>query len=122
MTRKHKPQTAHKKRHAAPNSKPMKSAAADKAVAAMPNARDKDHAKHAAVIARKAAVGAGVRVPANAKVNDSVRPAVVAGGKLNADKRLLCIERRVPVMPEDRQSQLKLLIARGKEQGYLTYA
>ena len=49
MTRKHKPQTAHKKRHAAPNSKPMKSAAADKAVAAMPNARDKDHAKHAAL-------------------------------------------------------------------------
>src|SRR5207302_1147321 len=27
-----------------------------------------------------------------------------------------------PVMPGDRQSQLKLLIARGKEQGYLTYA
>ncbi|MBV8405372.1 MAG: RNA polymerase sigma factor RpoD [Gammaproteobacteria bacterium] len=26
------------------------------------------------------------------------------------------------MMPEDRQSQLKLLIARGKEQGYLTYA
>ena len=25
-------------------------------------------------------------------------------------------------MPEERQSQLKLLIARGKEQGYLTYA
>ncbi len=25
-------------------------------------------------------------------------------------------------LPEDRQSQLKLLIARGKEQGYLTYA
>jgi RNA polymerase primary sigma factor len=36
-------------------------------------------------------------------------------------------ERRVAVssaaiMPDDRQSQLKLLIARGKEQGYLTYA
>jgi hypothetical protein len=29
---------------------------------------------------------------------------------------------RLPAMPEDRQSQLKLLIARGKEQGYLTYA
>ena len=28
----------------------------------------------------------------------------------------------MPAMPEDRQSQLKLLIARGKEQGYLTYA
>ncbi|MBS0388506.1 MAG: RNA polymerase sigma factor RpoD, partial [Proteobacteria bacterium] len=26
------------------------------------------------------------------------------------------------MVPEDRQSQLKLLIARGKEQGYLTYA
>ena len=30
--------------------------------------------------------------------------------------------RRGQVLPEDRQSQLKLLIARGKEQGYLTYA
>ena len=30
--------------------------------------------------------------------------------------------RRGHVLPEDRQSQLKLLIARGKEQGYLTYA
>ena len=37
-------------------------------------------------------------------------------------KPTLGIERRVPVMPEDRQSQLKLLIARGKEQGYLTYS
>jgi RNA polymerase primary sigma factor len=37
-------------------------------------------------------------------------------------KTSLGIERRVTVMPEDRQSQLKLLIARGKEQGYLTYA
>ncbi len=30
--------------------------------------------------------------------------------------------RRASMLPEDRQSQLKLLIARGKEQGYLTYA
>ena len=30
--------------------------------------------------------------------------------------------RRGQRLPEDRQSQLKLLIARGKEQGYLTYA
>ena len=44
-------------------------------------------------------------------------------GKGASEKgRPLGIERRVPVMPEDRQSQLKLLIARGKEQGYLTYA
>ena len=46
----------------------------------------------------------------------------VPAGKAAADKRPLGIERRVPAMPEDRQSQLKLLIARGKEQGYLTYA
>ncbi|MGB5544649.1 MAG: RNA polymerase sigma factor region1.1 domain-containing protein, partial [Gammaproteobacteria bacterium] len=26
------------------------------------------------------------------------------------------------MVPDDKQSQLKLLIARGKEQGYLTYA
>jgi hypothetical protein len=31
-------------------------------------------------------------------------------------------QRRNNGLPEDRQSQLKLLIARGKEQGYLTYA
>ena len=31
-------------------------------------------------------------------------------------------EKKLPAIPEDRQSQLKLLIARGKEQGYLTYA
>ena len=29
-------------------------------------------------------------------------------------------EKKLPAIPEDRQSQLKLLIARGKEQGYLT--
>ncbi|HXW74136.1 MAG TPA: RNA polymerase sigma factor RpoD [Steroidobacteraceae bacterium] len=59
----------------------------------------------------------------HAKVNDSARPADArAAGGRPADKRPLGIERRVPVMPEDRQSQLKLLIARGKEQGYLTYA
>ena len=31
-------------------------------------------------------------------------------------------DKKLPAIPEDRQSQLKLLIARGKEQGYLTYA
>ena len=31
-------------------------------------------------------------------------------------------DKKTAVIPEDRQSQLKLLIARGKEQGYLTYA
>jgi len=125
MTRKHKPQNAHKKRPAAPNSKPLKVAAAEKAVAAVAGLRDKDRGKHAAVIVRKGAAGVSARVGVAApKVNDNARAvdAKLAGGKLNADKRLLGLERRVPVMPEDRQSQLKLLIARGKEQGYLTYA
>ena len=42
-------------------------------------------------------------------------------GKRAAAVAPVATERRV-VKPEDRQSQLKLLIARGKEQGYLTYA
>jgi RNA polymerase primary sigma factor len=43
-----------------------------------------------------------------------------AGGKKGA--AAAAPERRLAIVPEDRQSQLKLLIARGKEQGYLTYA
>jgi RNA polymerase primary sigma factor len=126
MTRKHKPQNTHKKRPVAQNTKPVKAAPADRAVASLAGLRDKDRGKHGAVIARKAAAGVGAHVAVvNAKVNDSARAAdakATGGGKLNPDKRPLGLERRVPVMPEDRQSQLKLLIARGKEQGYLTYA
>ena len=32
------------------------------------------------------------------------------------------LSEKIALIPEDRHSQLKLLIARGKEQGYLTYA
>jgi len=121
MTRKHKPHTAHKKRPSAPSGKPVKSPASDKAVAAVASPREKDRARGAAA-AKKPAAG-GRPALAHAKLNDSARPDVrTAGGKAVGDKRPLGIERRVPVMPEDRQSQLKLLIARGKEQGYLTYA
>ena len=121
MTRKHKPHTAHKKRPSAQSGKPVKSPASDKAVAATASPREKD--RRGAAAAKKAAGGARPAL-AHAKVNDSARPADArsSGGKAAADKRPLGIERRVPVMPEDRQSQLKLLIARGKEQGYLTYA
>jgi RNA polymerase primary sigma factor len=125
MTRKHKPQNSHKKRPVAQNSKPIRTAATDKAVVTVAGLRDKDRGKHAAVIARKAAVGMGARVAvANVRSADGARAAdaKTAGAKPNADKRPLGLERRVPAMPEDRQSQLKLLIARGKEQGYLTYA
>ncbi|HVN99792.1 MAG TPA: RNA polymerase sigma factor RpoD [Steroidobacteraceae bacterium] len=81
-------------------------------------------------MAPKAAKGATAKAAA--------KPAPVAGkaaapaaGKPSAGKSaaapkgaaaLGAIERRVGIVPEDRQSQLKLLIARGKEQGYLTYA
>src|SRR5437868_79056 len=121
MTRKHKPHTAHKKRPAAHSGKPVKSPASDKAVAAVAGLREKDRARSVAA-SRKPAAGPRPAL-AHARINDSARPAEgrVALGK-PADKRPLGIERRVPVMPEDRQSQLKLLIARGKEQGYLTYA
>ena len=121
MTRKHKPHTAHKKRPAAHSGKPVKSPASDKAVAAVAGVREKDRARSVAA-SRKPAAGPRPAL-AHARINDSARPAEgrVALGK-PADKRPLGIERRVPVMPEDRQSQLKLLFARGKEQGYLTYA
>jgi len=42
------------------------------------------------------------------------------GKKGNAE--LINLPARRNVLPEERQSQLKLLIARGKEQGYLTYS
>src|SRR5262252_661458 len=125
MTRKHKPQNSHKKRPLTQNSRSTRTASTDKTIVAVAGLRVKDGAKHAAVIARKGAAGMGARVGlATSRANDSARPAdaKLPGGKLNADKRPLGLERRVPVMPEDRQSQLKLLIARGKEQGYLTYA
>ncbi|HXY76265.1 MAG TPA: RNA polymerase sigma factor RpoD [Steroidobacteraceae bacterium] len=118
MTRKHKPQTAHKKRPA-PGLKPVKAAAAEKAPAALAHLREKERGKGAAAL--KKVIAAGRVAPPHGKVPDA-RAVDGKGGKGAPDRRALGIERRVPVMPEDRQSQLKLLIARGKEQGYLTYA
>ena len=123
MTRKHKPQTAHthKKRSPAHSGKPMRPAS-DKAVAALASLRERERPRNGP-LPKKPAAGARAS-PAHPKLNDSARPADArpAGLRAAADKRPVAIERRVPVMPEDRQSQLKLLIARGKEQGYLTYA
>jgi RNA polymerase primary sigma factor len=117
MTRKHKPQTAQKKRPAEKPTKLVKPIAPEKAVAAVASLREKGKGapapKKGAPAPRPAGLNAKGGTPAE------LRP---AGGKHLADKRPLGIERRVPAMPEDRQSQLKLLIARGKEQGYLTYA
>ncbi len=133
MTRKQKPQTAPKKRPTAQahQNKPVKPAVVEKAVTAAGGAREKERGKVAAPVpaAKKpaAAIKGAPAAPAP-KPLDATRATnaklAAANAKLAAaaDKRPLGIERRGPVMPEERQSQLKLLIARGKEQGYLTYA
>jgi RNA polymerase primary sigma factor len=127
MKAKQKSAPASKKRPAAHPHKPVKAASAEKATPAAAAARDKAHSK--ATPAPKKAAGA-TATPASAaeaaprhgghhKEGHKEGPTHAAAA---ADKRPLGLERRAPVMPEDRQSQLKLLIARGKEQGYLTYA
>ncbi len=114
MTRKHKP--AARKRAPSEARKPVKVATAEKAVAPVATARDsKERAKPTERPKRPAAEP----TPAPAA---PVETKSTAGAKNAGEKKSLGIERRVPVMTEDRQSQLKLLIARGKEQGYLTYA
>jgi RNA polymerase primary sigma factor len=116
MTRKQKTQTASKKR--APAERKSVKAVAHKKPMPL---REKERAKAAAPKKPEAhpqperAKGAEIKVDAKAA-------AAKGGVKPPAEKKMLGIERRVPVMPEERQSQLKLLIARGKEQGYLTYA
>jgi RNA polymerase primary sigma factor len=130
MTSKHKPSIAAKKRPVSDQRKPAKAAAAEKSVAHAAPAREKDRPKSAPAPRKTGGEPAAVAAPPPAPV--TVDPARAAerpidgkngGSKNAAEKKLpLGIERRPTVMPEDRQSQLKLLIARGKEQGYLTYA
>jgi len=138
-TRKHKPAPAAAKKRPAQASKPVKTVAAEKTVAVASVARDKDRSKPAPAPKKSVAevppppvktveIKGAVEIvphPSEQKVV-AVPPATDAksGSSKGAaiDKKPLGIERRVPVMPEDRQSQLKLLIARGKEQGYLTYS
>jgi len=118
MTRKQKPATASKK-HAPIERKSVKAAPHKK----LPPLREKAHAKaasakkadthHAAPVTR----AKSVEVKINSKSAAAKSPV-----KAPVEKKMLGIERRVPIMPEERQSQLKLLIARGKDQGYLTYS
>src|SRR3984885_12198242 len=115
MTRKQKIQPASKKRTSTER-RAVKASAPKKAAAA----REKDPPKAAAPKKPEGHV-AGVAKHSEPKV-DAKSAAARGGAKVAPDKRPLGLERRVPAMPEDRQSQLKLLIARGKEQGYLTYA
>jgi RNA polymerase primary sigma factor len=136
MTRKQpKPATASSKKRPTPDRKPAAKAAAAPKKAAAP-AREKDAAKPAVAAAKKPVAGAhsaAHAAPHSAKsaevARDGSRIAAVSvnDGKSaakhgSADKKAVMGLARLPAMTEDRQSQLKLLIARGKEQGYLTYA
>jgi RNA polymerase primary sigma factor len=139
MTRKQKLPITAKKRPATDARKPLKAAAAEKSVAVSP-VREKDRQKsgsarktpehdshpHLESAHPEGAEGSNTSSgpgAVNAGAHSTGAAAGKNGGAKNAaEKKPLGIERRVTVMPEDRQSQLKLLIARGKEQGYLTYA
>src|SRR6202167_3029485 len=116
MTRKQKTQTASKKR-ASIERKAVKAVAPKKPAPI----RERERAKAAAPKKPEAHPPAERAKHAEIKVDAKAATAKVAT-KPAVEKKMLGIERRVPVMPEERQSQLKLLIARGKEQGYLTYA
>jgi RNA polymerase primary sigma factor len=123
MKAKQKSVSASRKRPAAHAAKPAKATSAEKAAPAAAAARDRAHTKAAASASKKTAAAPATAAPAP---EASTRHAGHKEGPTHAahaaEKRPLGLERRAPVMPEDRQSQLKLLIARGKEQGYLTYA
>ncbi len=137
-----KPSTSSSKKHPTPAKKSAAKAAAPKKAAA--SSREKESAKTAAVAAAKKPV-AGAHAAAHntahhaskhaethadskhdakhAEVKGTTAADAKAAAKgAPADKKPLMGLARHPVMTEDRQSQLKLLIARGKEQGYLTYA
>ena len=85
-----------------------------------------DHRKTAARAApRKAAAPAtrkAEKVEPKAKIVERAAPEPRKPEIRKGTAALGAIERRPVAMPEERQSQLKLLIARGKEQGYLTYS
>ena len=86
---------------------------------AAPPAKPAPAAKSAAP---KAAVAAVLTKSKSHLAPPVAKAAVVAPQVSKGSALAAAIERRANHMPEDRQSQLKLLIARGKEQGYLTYA
>src|SRR5882672_7301554 len=90
----------------------VKGKAPEKAVAPVAEAKGKVVELKPAqkLAAARAAAAAAAAAPADGK----------KARKGNAE--LINLPARRNVLPEERQSQLKLLIARGKEQGYLTYS
>ena len=148
MTTKPKKSTSSSKSHARPAAV-AKSATKKKEVAALPRhaktriearptAPAKVQGKHALPAAKPAVTAKGGVAPKGVTAikgapaaKASVAPAVAtpvagAGGKKGKVKAPapapLIIDKRATSLPEERQSQLKLLIAQGKEQGYLTYS
>ena len=103
MTRKQKPTNASKKPSPADLRKTAARAAHRKAAAPAARKAEKVEPKS------KSVERAAAPEPRKPEVRKSAAP-------------VAAIERRSVAMPEERQSQLKLLIARGKEQGYLTYS
>jgi RNA polymerase primary sigma factor len=100
----------HAEKHAEVKKPLAKGKAAEKAHASAADAKGK-------VVELKAAQKlAAARASANPAPADPK-----AKGKKGAAE-LINLPARRSVLPEERQSQLKLLIARGKEQGYLTYS
>jgi RNA polymerase primary sigma factor len=131
MTRKPKP-TATSKKHPQPEKKPVKTVAARKSAAThAPAAESARKAPSAAPVVEKAHKVAAAApkkgsAPAGKAHGAPAAPAATidarTAAKLLAEKDRKALAARPQGVPEDRQSQLKLLIARGKEQGYLTYA
>ncbi len=78
-------------------------------------------AKGKAVDLKPAQKLAAARAAAQA-ATPAAAPAVEGKKGKKAGAELINLPARRSVLPEERQSQLKLLIARGKEQGYLTYS
>ncbi|MDH4114487.1 MAG: RNA polymerase sigma factor RpoD [Burkholderiaceae bacterium] len=132
------PKKAAAKPAATPAPKTRKKAAAKPAATPAPKTRKQAAAKPAVVApspkaekkaAAKPAAKAGARPAPAAKAPPADRPAphrVTARAGRRGGRTKTAAEKfeiSLPAStPEDRQSQLKLLIARGKEQGFLTYA
>src|SRR5579863_4015862 len=122
MTRKHKPAPAPRKPVARAAAAPHRKSAPAPAARVAPAAPKVAEPHHKADSHRKTAVAAkAAPPPAGHKPGEKAH----AGSAASKGATLATVggePRRGHGLPEDRQSQLKLLIARGKEQGYLTYA
>ena len=100
--------------------RPPKVAAPAKASATKPVAAKASTKKQAAPVAKATpATPATPAAPAVAPAGKAAGRSKTRGAKAGSEKIASALP---PTTPEDRQSQLQLLIARGKEQSFLTYA